>query len=128
MFSIMTLLFVVAIILWCFSTQARAQAQLETARPTVKQAIGKITTRREATGKPAPVAGGSCDFGVVVTTGDEFTVLTIGLTVFQNKTMVVPIPGWGAQRSDLRADSRRDPCRRVRSENPLQPSEISSPR
>ncbi|MET3315972.1 uncharacterized protein YpmS [Bradyrhizobium japonicum] len=54
MFSIMTLLFVVAIILWCFSTQARAQAQLETARPTVKQAIGKITTRREATGKPAP--------------------------------------------------------------------------
>ncbi|MGX1066591.1 hypothetical protein [Bradyrhizobium diazoefficiens] len=31
MFSIMTLLFVVAIILWCFSTQARAQAQLETA-------------------------------------------------------------------------------------------------
>ncbi|MBP1097104.1 hypothetical protein [Bradyrhizobium diazoefficiens] len=95
MFSIMTLLFVVAIILWCFSTQARAQAQLETARPTVKQAIGKITTRREATGKPAPVAGGSCDFGVVVTTGDEFTVLTTGLTVFQNKTMVVPIPGWG---------------------------------
>jgi hypothetical protein len=91
----MTRLFVITIILWCFSTQARAQAQSETARPIVKQANGKITTRREATGKPAPVAGGSCDFGVVVTTGGEFTVLTTGLTVFQNKTMVVPIPGWG---------------------------------
>lgn len=94
-FSIMTRLFVVTIILWCFSTQARAQAQSETARPSVKQANGKVTTRRDATGKPAPVAGGSCDFGVVVTAGDEFTVLTTGLTVFQNKKMAVPIPGWG---------------------------------
>jgi hypothetical protein len=51
--------------------------------------------RREATGRPASVVGGPCDFGVVVTTGDEFTVLTTGLTVFQNKKMVVPIPGWG---------------------------------
>nr|WP_249146011.1 hypothetical protein [Bradyrhizobium diazoefficiens] len=91
----MTRLFVVAIILWCFSTQARAQTKLETARPTVKQANGKTTARREATGKPAPVVGGSCDFGVVVTAGDEFTVLTTGLTVFQNKKTVVPIPGWG---------------------------------
>ncbi|MBR1176762.1 hypothetical protein JQ617_22625 [Bradyrhizobium sp. KB893862 SZCCT0404] len=43
------------------------------------------------------MAGGPCDFGVVVTTGDEFTVLTTGLTIFQYKTMVVPIPGWGLQ-------------------------------
>ncbi|TQF44206.1 hypothetical protein UNPF46_00300 [Bradyrhizobium sp. UNPF46] len=45
------------------------------------------------------MAGGSCDFGVVVTTGDEFTVQTTGLTIFQNKKTVVPIPGWGL--SDL---------------------------
>jgi len=81
----MTRLLVITIILWCFSTQAQAQTQSETARPTVKQANGKITTRREATGKPAPMTG-SCDFGIVVTAGDEFTVLTTGLTVFQNKT------------------------------------------
>lgn len=41
------------------------------------------------------MVGGPCDFGVVVTTGDEFTVLTTGLTVFQHKKTVVPIPGWG---------------------------------
>ncbi|KYG25298.1 hypothetical protein SE92_24270 [Bradyrhizobium sp. AT1] len=45
------------------------------------------------------MAGGSCDVGVVVTTGDEFTVQTTGLTIFQNKKTVVPIPGWGL--SDL---------------------------
>ncbi|MEY9424866.1 hypothetical protein ABH975_000181 [Bradyrhizobium ottawaense] len=45
------------------------------------------------------MAGGSCDFGVVITTGDEFTVQTTGLTIFQNKKTVVPIPGWGL--SDL---------------------------
>lgn len=45
------------------------------------------------------MAGNSCDFGVVVTTGDEFTVQTTGLTIFQNKKTVVPIPGWGL--SDL---------------------------
>jgi len=91
----MTRLFVVAIILWCFATQAQAQAQLETARPTVKQVNGKITTRREATSKPAPMAGGPCDFGVVVTADDEFTVLTTGLTIFQYKKTVVPIQAWG---------------------------------
>jgi hypothetical protein len=95
MFSIMARLFVVTIILWCFSTQVRAQAQLETARPNVKQAGGKTTARREATGGPASAGGGPCDFGVVVTTGHEFTVQTTGLTIFQNKTTVVPIPGWG---------------------------------
>ena len=89
----MARLLVVTIILWCFSTQARAQVQSETARPTVKQAGGKTAARREATGGPA--SAGPCDFGVVVTTGDEFTVQTTGLTVFQNKKTVVPIPGWG---------------------------------
>ncbi|WP_157095646.1 hypothetical protein [Bradyrhizobium sp. AT1] len=97
-FSIIARLLVITIIL-CFSTQARAQAQPETAQSAVKQANGKLTTRREATGKPVPVAGGSCDVGVVVTTGDEFTVQTTGLTIFQNKKTVVPIPGWGL--SDL---------------------------
>lgn len=91
----MARLFVVTIILWCFSTQARAQIQLETAGSAVKQANGKTTARREATGKPASAGGGSCDIGVVIATGDEFTVQTTGLTVFQNKKMVVPIPGWG---------------------------------
>ncbi|TWI07786.1 hypothetical protein LPJ38_03635 [Bradyrhizobium daqingense] len=98
-FSIIARLLVITIILWCFSTQARAQAQPETAQPTVKKANGKLTTPREATGKPASVAGGSCDFGVVVTTGDEFAVQTTGLTIFQNRKTVVPIPGWGL--SDL---------------------------
>ncbi|WP_225129581.1 MULTISPECIES: hypothetical protein [unclassified Bradyrhizobium] len=94
-FRFIARLLVITIILWCFSTQARAQAQSETGQSTVKQANGKLATRREAAGKPAPTAGGSCDFGVVVTTGDEFIVLTTGLTIFQNKKMVVPIPRWG---------------------------------
>lgn len=94
-FNMIARLPVITIMLWCFSTQARAQAQPETAQPTVKQANGKLTTRREATGRPAPVAGGSCDFGVVVTAGDQFTLLTTGLTIFQKKMTVVPIPGWG---------------------------------
>ena len=93
----MARLFVVTITLWCFSTQARAQVQLDTAGSAVKQANGKTTARREATGKPASAGGGSCDIGVVITAGDEFTVQTTGLTVFQNKKMVVPIPGWGLQ-------------------------------
>ncbi|WP_249139450.1 hypothetical protein [Bradyrhizobium japonicum] len=99
-FDVLARLVVVAAVLWCFSTSASAQTKsgppgTQTAGPAVKQAKSKSTTRREATGKPAPVAGGSCGFGVVVTTGDEFTVLTTGLTVFQNKKMVIPIPGWG---------------------------------
>jgi hypothetical protein len=65
------------------------------AAPTTGMANGKVTTRREATGRPVFTGGGSCDFGVVVTAGDEFTVLTTGLTVFQNKKTVIPIPGWG---------------------------------
>jgi len=88
---------VVAAVLWCLSTSAWAQTKsgppgAETAGPAVKQANSKTSTR---TAKPASVVGSSCDFGVVVTTGDEFTVLTTGLTVFQNKKTVVPIPGWG---------------------------------
>ena len=99
-FDVMARLVVPAAVVWCFSISAWAQTKsgppgTETAGPSVKQANSKTTTRREATGKPAPVVGGSCDVGVVVTTGDEFTVLTTGLTVFQNKKMVVPIPGWG---------------------------------
>ncbi|WP_247523731.1 hypothetical protein [Bradyrhizobium sp. 145] len=96
----MARLVVLAAVAWCFSTSAWAQTKLvppgaETAGSAVKQSNNKTTTRREATGKPAPVVGGPCDFGVVVTTGDEFTVLTTGLTVFQHKKTVVPIPGWG---------------------------------
>lgn len=88
---------VVAAVLWCLSASAWAQTKsgppgAETAGPAVKQANSKTSTR---TAKPASVVGSSCDFGVVVTTGDEFTVLTTGLTVFQNKKTVVPIPGWG---------------------------------
>lgn len=99
-FDVLARVVVVAAVLWCFSTSTSAQTKsrppgTQTAGPAVKQANSKSTTGREATGKPAPVVGGSCDFGVVVTTGDEFTVLTTGLTVFQNKKMVVPIPGWG---------------------------------
>lgn len=74
------------------------------------------------------MVGGPCDFGVVVTTGDEFTVLTTGLTVFQHKKTVVPIPGWGLNDLIFARIRATIPCRRVRSENPLQPGEISSPR
>jgi hypothetical protein len=93
----MARLVVLAAVVWCFSTSAWGQTKsgppgTETAGSAVKQASGKTTTR---TAKPASVVGGPCDFGVVVTTGDEFTVLTTGLTVFQNKKTVVPIPGWG---------------------------------
>lgn len=99
-FDVLARLVVLAAVAWCFSTSAWAQTKLvppgaETAGSAVKQSNNKTTTRREATGKPAPVVGGPCDFGVVVTTGDEFTVLTTGLTVFQHKKTVVPIPGWG---------------------------------
>jgi hypothetical protein len=98
----MARLIVLAAVVSCFSISAWAQTKsvspgTETAGSAVKQANNKTTTRREATGKPPPVVGGSCDFGVVVTTGDEFTVQTTGLTVFQNKKMAVPIPGWGLQ-------------------------------
>ncbi|MBJ7402882.1 MAG: hypothetical protein JHD07_06100 [Bradyrhizobium sp.] len=88
--------------MWCFSTSASAQTQstgTQTAGPAVRQAKSKSTTGSVATGRPVPVAGNSCDFGVVVTTGDEFTVQTTGLTIFQHKKTVVPIPGWGL--SDL---------------------------
>ncbi|MDA9401166.1 hypothetical protein XH79_20865 [Bradyrhizobium sp. CCBAU 45389] len=71
---------------------AGAEAQ---AAPKTSTANGKVTTRRDVTARSAAAGGGSCDFGVVVTAGDEFTVLTTGLTVFQNKKMVIPIPGWG---------------------------------
>jgi hypothetical protein len=100
----MARLVVLVAVVWCFSISAWAQTRsvspgTETAGSAVKQNNSKTTTRREATGRPAPVVGGSCDVGVVVTTGDEFTVLTTGLTIFQHKKMVVPIPGWGL--SDL---------------------------
>ncbi|WP_368508938.1 hypothetical protein [Bradyrhizobium lupini] len=116
----MARLVVLAAVAWCFSTSAWAQTKLvppgaETAGSAVKQSNNKTTTRREATGKPAPVVGGPCDFGVVVTTGDEFTVLTTGLTVFQHKKTVVPIPGWGLNDLIFARISRHDPCRRVRS-------------
>lgn len=61
----------------------------------IKPTLRKPTTRGEPPDRAPPVRSGSCDIGVVVTTGNEFTVLTTGLTVFQNKKMVVPIPGWG---------------------------------
>lgn len=99
-FDVLARLVVAAAVLWCFSASASAQTksgplETPTAGPAVKPAKSKSTTGREATGKPAPVAGGACDFGVVVTTGDEFTVLTTGLTIFQHKMKVIPIPGWG---------------------------------
>lgn len=90
----MARLFVVTIIMWCFTAEAGAQIQSDTAGSVVKQAAGK-TARREAVGRPASTS--SCDVGVVVTAGDEFTVLTTGLTIFQNKKTVLPIPGWGLQ-------------------------------
>jgi len=99
----MARLVVAASVVWCFSIAAWAQTPSAPsgtgagkAGSVSQQASGKTATRREATGRPAS-AGGPCDFGVVVTAGDEFTVLTTGLTVFQYKTMVVPIPGWGLQ-------------------------------
>jgi hypothetical protein len=98
-FNLTARLVVVAAVLSYFSISAWAQTKsgppgTETAAPAVKQANSKATTR---TAKPASVVGGPCDFGVVVTAGDEFTVLTTGLTIFQYKTTVVPIPGWGLQ-------------------------------
>ena len=98
-FGVMARLVVVAAIVSSFSISAWAQTKsgppgTETAPPAVKQANGKTTAR---TAKPASAGGGPCDFGVVVTAGDEFTVLTTGLTVFQHKKTVVPIPGWGLQ-------------------------------
>ena len=61
-----------------------------TAKPATKAGTPKaaVTIANQTRSSP-------CDFGVIVTTGDEFTVLTTGLTVFQNKKMVVPIAGWG---------------------------------
>ncbi|MFK4511906.1 hypothetical protein [Bradyrhizobium daqingense] len=41
-FSIIARLLVITIILWCFSTQARAQAQPETAQPTVKKSQWQV--------------------------------------------------------------------------------------
>ncbi|WP_245470677.1 hypothetical protein [Bradyrhizobium guangzhouense] len=97
-FDVLARVVVAAAVLWCFSISASAQTKSETrgtqtAGPAVKQANSKSAAGREAKGKP--VAGGSCDFGVVVTTGDEFTVQTTGLTIYQYKKVVVPIPGWG---------------------------------
>jgi hypothetical protein len=99
--EVLARLVVVAAVLCCVSTSARAQTPsapstgAETAGSVSKQANGKTSTRREAAGRPASVVGSPCDFGVVVTIGDEFTVQTTGLTIFQDKKTVVPIPGWG---------------------------------
>lgn len=62
--------------------------------PKTSTANGKVTARRDVTARPASTGGGSCDIGVVIATGDEFTVKSTGLTIFQNKTTAVPIPGW----------------------------------
>jgi hypothetical protein len=62
-----------------------ARAQPATKTGTTKPVVTVATQTRSR----------RCDLGVVVTTGDEFTVQTTGLTVFQNKKTVVPIPGWG---------------------------------
>jgi hypothetical protein len=62
--------------------------------PPPQTVPAKPLAKRQTT-QTAPAVGSSCDFGVVVTTGDEFTVLTTGLTIFQKKTTTIPIPGWG---------------------------------
>lgn len=69
-----------------------ALAQTPQTPPASTKPIAKKQTPKAVLG-----GGGPCDVGVVVTAGDEFTVLTTGLTIFQKKTTVVPIPGWGLQ-------------------------------
>ncbi len=62
-----------------------ARAQPATKTGTTRPVVTVATQTRSS----------PCDFGVVVTIGDEFTVQTTGLTIFQDKKTVVPIPGWG---------------------------------
>jgi hypothetical protein len=91
------------IVLSCFATSASTQTQpapqttaTQPATPTAKPAIRKPAARSEPAGKQASGDSGPCGLGVVVVVGDEFTVKTIGLTVFQSKETVVPI-NWGLE-------------------------------
>lgn len=61
----------------------------------VKPAVRKPATRSEPPDRALPMRSGPCAVGVVVATGDEFTVTSRELTIFQNKVTAVPIPGWG---------------------------------
>ena len=79
------------------STQAQPAPQTTSTQSTpstIKPAIRKPAARSEPAGKQA--SSGSCGLGVVVVVGDEFTVKTIGLTVFQSKETVIPIK-WGLE-------------------------------
>lgn len=91
------------IVLSCFTTSAWTQAQpapqataTQPATPSVKPAIRKPAVRSEPAGKPASGSSGRCGLGVIVVVGDEFTVKTIGLTIFQSKETVVPVK-WGLE-------------------------------
>jgi hypothetical protein len=95
--------FAAVIILSCFSTSAWTQVQptppvagTEATQPAAKPAIRKPAARSEPAGKQASGSSGPCGLGVIVVVGDEFTVKTIGLTVFQSKETVVPI-NWGLE-------------------------------
>ncbi|WP_246666884.1 hypothetical protein [Bradyrhizobium guangdongense] len=63
--------------------------------PPAKTTARKPSTPSSPAGKPASVGSAPCWLGVVVTTGDEFMVKSIGLTVFQSKETAVPITSWG---------------------------------
>ena len=95
--------FAAVIVLSCFSTSAWTQVQptppvagTEATQPAAKPAIRKPAARSEPAGKQASGSSGPCGLGVIVVVGDEFTVKTIGLTVFQSKETVVPI-NWGLE-------------------------------
>src|SRR5262245_42359331 len=70
-------------------------AGTEAIKPTVKSTLRKPAAKNESTDRASGIRSGSCALGVVVTTGDKFTVMSTGLTVFQNKETAIPIAGWG---------------------------------
>jgi hypothetical protein len=72
-------------------TQPAPAATAPAAKPPVKKPAAK-----KAPAKPAEHAdAGPCRIGVISDMGDQFTVQTVGFTVFGNERSEVPIVGWG---------------------------------
>lgn len=94
-------IFVVAIVMSCFTTTQCAQAQsaptAQAGTPPIKPAAKNPAPKvAKAAKKPsAPAESGPCQLGVIAAIGDKFTVQKVGLTVFGNDETQIPIDGWG---------------------------------
>jgi len=91
--------FAVALALSCLVSSAWAQSQPAPATagtPATKSAAKKPAPKNKSAAKPPALAeNGPCQVGVIPAVGDLFAVQKIGLTLFGNDYLEVPIEAWG---------------------------------